>query len=581
MDDNTVGDVISGSTGAPTRAGYGFYGLVINYGPSYGTTMANLRFSYLRTALHENRWSTNTLSHAQILKCDRAILVYSSCDFTGRNVLIDQATTAVDHGSGVARGENWTLHEVTNLKREAYGINTMYLTNSLLVGVTNLPATTNSFVSASSVIFTNDQPSIFQSVGAGYHYLGANSPYRNIGTTNISATLLADLKKLTTYPPILLTNDFTVSTTLSPQAQRDTDIPDIGYHYDPLDYCWSGLNLTNSTLTLTNGVAVGIYGVKGTSLRNNGKFVSEGTPTTQNRIVRYQTVQEQPLLWGGTNMIMPVWDLASTSAQINLQFTDVSLMADTTDRRTLLGGQASYSINPFAIAHSQLRGVYVSFGDSSAAGTVVAWTNNLLERPNLTWTQQDAFNSFTLYLYDNLFHGGSVTFATANNTTAWTAKDNLFDCDSVTKTGNATVTFSNNGYRSGLISLGGSNNKTGLVPDYQIGPLGNFYYPTSGTNLFTLIDAGSRNATNAGLYHFTVRVDQTKETSSIVDIGYHYVALDGNSQPLDSDLDGFPDYLEDRNGNGTVNSGETDWQIGADLGLKVWITEPKSNSNIP
>ena len=56
------------------------------------------------------------------------------------------------------------------------------------------------------------------------------------------------------------------------------------------------------------------------------------------------------------------------------------------------------------------------------------------------------------------------------------------------------------------------------------------------------------------------------------------------SQAIDTDGDGIPDYLEDRNGNGTVDSGETDWQNSngaADLGLKVWITEPKSNSNIP
>jgi len=30
-----------------------------------------------------------------------------------------------------------------------------------------------------------------------------------------------------------------------------------------------------------------------------------------------------------------------------------------------------------------------------------------------------------------------------------------------------------------------------------------------------------------------------------------------------------------------VNTGETDWQSANDLGLKVWITEPKSNSNLP
>ena len=55
----------------------------------------------------------------------------------------------------------------------------------------------------------------------------------------------------------------------------------------------------------------------------------------------------------------------------------------------------------------------------------------------------------------------------------------------------------------------------------------------------------------------------------------------GNGLPWDSDGDGLADCLEDSNGNGAVDSGETDWQSAADFGLKVWITEPKSNSNLP
>ena len=85
----------------------------------------------------------------------------------------------------------------------------------------------------------------------------------------------------------------------------------------------------------------------------------------------------------------------------------------------------------------------------------------------------------------------------------------------------------------------------------------------------------------AGLYHYTTQTSQAKETTSVVDIGYHYVAVDANGNPIDTDVDGVPDYMEDRNGNGSVDSGETDWQSATDIGLKVWITEPKSNSNIP
>jgi hypothetical protein len=51
-----------------------------------------------------------------------------------------------------------------------------------------------------------------------------------------------------------------------------------------------------------------------------------------------------------------------------------------------------------------------------------------------------------------------------------------------------------------------------------------------------------------------------RETNSVVDIGYHYVAVDAYAMPLDADGDNIPDYLEDANGNGVLNTGERDWQ---------------------
>jgi hypothetical protein len=207
-------------------------------------------------------------------------------------------------------------------------------------------------------------------------------------------------------------------------------------------------------------------------------------------------------------------------------------------------------------------------------------------------THYGTYPGFILDQRNNLFYRGNYAYSTyGTNTLSWTVKDCLFDCDSLPHWGEPRITNSNNGYLSGLSTLqGGSNNKTNLAISYQAGAatnwygvLGTFYYPTNGgaSSLTNLFNAGSRSATNAGLYHFTTTTNQVKETNSVVDIGYHFVATDANGNPLDYDGDGVPDYFEDLNGNGTPDSGETGWQSASDTGLKVWITEPKNNSNLP
>src|SRR2546425_3362545 len=56
--------------------------------------------------------------------------------------------------------------------------------------------------------------------------------------------------------------------------------------------------------------------------------------------------------------------------------------------------------------------------------------------------------------------------------------------------------------------------------DYQTGPLGSFYYPTTGssTSLTNLFNVGSRLASAAGLYHFTVRSEE--HTSELQSLAY-------------------------------------------------------------
>lgn len=213
----------------------------------------------------------------------------------------------------------------------------------------------------------------------------------------------------------------------------------------------------------------------------------------------------------------------------------------------------------------------------------VGLTNCLWERVYLTLRHDD--DDAEAYLFNNLFYSGTVYYRYRGDNPILQAYDNLFDATTITKgAGSEVFTHDHNAYitnQNRLTPNGANDVILTNSPTYLTSHLGRYYYPDDDGLLSLLLDAGSRNADAAGLYHFTLRPDQTKETTSVVDIGYHYVATNANGQPQDYDGDGVPDYLEDRNGNGTVESGETDWQTATDLGLRVIITEPKRTSNLP
>src|SRR5690606_20326543 len=93
---------------------------------------------------------------------------------------------------------------------------------------------------------------------------------------------------------------------------------------------------------------------------------------------------------------------------------------------------------------------------------------------------------------------------------------------------------------------------------FESGEAGDFYQPSNSQ----LIDAdNSATAAAVGLHHYTVTTSQTKEGNSDLDIGFHYMALDENGSPVETDGGGVPDYLEDTNGNGVYDAGDfSDWR---------------------
>jgi hypothetical protein len=238
---------------------------------------------------------------------------------------------------------------------------------------------------------------------------------------------------------------------------------------------------------------------------------------------------------------------------------------------THIYGYLYYSDLSLTVQDCQFHG-----GSVYSTGPSLSPTNCLFER---VYTGIYPTDGGAVYKFRNsLFVGGTLDFYDFD-TNQCNFRDNLFDkttiyCSDSDAGWNAYITGSNRltPTNSGDVVLSAS-------PAYETSYLGRYYLPTNAT---ALINTGSvTNAGLVGLYHYTSTANQTKETNSIVNISFHYVATDSSALPLDSDGDGYPDCSEDRNGNGTVDSGETDWNNATDLGLRVVITRPRNGSTIP
>ena len=205
-------------------------------------------------------------------------------------------------------------------------------------------------------------------------------------------------------------------------------------------------------------------------------------------------------------------------------------MAGSASTRYILDNSGTF--NSLAFTHCQLRGGYISlFSGGNGSQQTVALTNNYCERNFFSLTQgyNNDQNPLLVLLRDNLWRGGTLQLSDYTHRTTWGVYDNLFESVSLSA-GSTTFPNSNNGYSTNTTLLPGSGggDKSIAIFDYQTGMLGNFYYPTNGTNLARLIDAGSRSASSAGLSSFTTRTDQVADSGQ-VDIGYHFFAVSTNT----------------------------------------------------
>jgi hypothetical protein len=266
-DDNTLGETYPGSTGSPGLE-ENIFDLVIN---SNSLSIHDCRFNYAYVAINQGDYpATINITNCQFENTEVAVAAYTIGLY---NVLIGVTTNSV-HAQILSDQLPQVYMEGTNLIAENVTADSGYAfvdasTSGETLALTNCLITSENVtdIDNPSIILTNGvvylpSPSapVYQVVGGGNYYLTNGSPYHACGTTNIDSGLLAYLAGRTTFPPIVYTNlAIYSSSTFSPIAQRDnTGPPDLGYHYDPLDYVFGGCDLYTN-LAFTAGTAVGWF----------------------------------------------------------------------------------------------------------------------------------------------------------------------------------------------------------------------------------------------------------------------------------------------------------------------------------
>ena len=141
--------------------------------------------------------------------------------------------------------------------------------------------------------------------------------------------VLADIATKTTYPPILYSGtNISVATTFPPQAPRDTDTPDLGYHYLPIDYAFGGIE-ADANLTFSAGTVAGWYEGSDAVGLVNVTATFNGTVTAPVYWVRCNTVQDglSDIGWIAGGMTSWATDIDHAST-VQAQFLQCLAMAD-------------------------------------------------------------------------------------------------------------------------------------------------------------------------------------------------------------------------------------------------------------
>ena len=534
-DDATVGERVT------TNILSGYYAnTALEINTTSGFEMPNLRITHAKTAVTLLSTGSVVIRHAQFVNCETGLRLQAGVTTTIRNGLFHNVLTTISTTTNaVAIGEHVTVNTATWLNPNSSL--KLILTNSILAGVANSNPYTNVNVSVVS-----NPSSVFHVVGAGANYLQAGNSNRDAGVTTIEPQLAAELKLMTTTAPVVDTNTYSTDVVMSAVVARDTNTPDRGYHYWPLDYAVNSMTVTNNALvTLTNGVAVAVFGNTGLGLRvvGSASVCAQGSPTKMVRFTRFTTVQEQPIFWGGRPPGGVVTLSTGTAGALGVRFADFSYLPNQDYPFWTDGSSLTKAGSFLARDCNFFQSNFQFWGPSTNPPSRVAFINNLFEGGEDVWWS----GTLQLEIRNNTFNRTTLNWQPA--VTNWVVQDNLFDRSDIFE---LTPVFHTHNAFYNCTGYFAVTNLTDIVLSslaYQAATngtfFGRFYLASSNP---TLVDRGSRSADQSRLSYHTTQPNQTREATSVVDIGFHYVAVTGAGVPLDLDADSIPDYQENQSG---------------------------------
>jgi len=520
-DDNRAGENLPGASGNPGNGQYARTALHLNAGVSASDyELWNLRIANAQTAVAINGGSTHTFGNVQVLNSGVGFAV-TNTTIKVQNALLVRVLTNFTGNGAVGHVEHLTSHTASWLNHNL-GTN-FFVTNSLLIAVTNTAPFAHEAVSVHS-----SSDGIFHTVGAADHYLPSGSTNRNSGVTAITPRLSAELRRKTTFPPTVFSNEiFSVESTFGPIVERELDIPDRGFHYDALDYVFGGVT-ANTNITFAPGTAVGWFELPGSSGPGYGISIPNGvtaslvgTADSPCILARYSTVQE-----GVNNTWNEKGWLAGIRGTGSMQTHNPSRIVATFLRSYLLAAGPCHFRDYNNMLRVTANHCEFYVGNQGGYNTQSAYTNTLFDRIYLV--NNTGLSAASFVLRNCTHYGGWVDFGHSEPSAPYwysSIKDCTFD-RTLFSIGNPSggnplyITNSHNAYVFGAATAvpTGGRNVTNSTHNWQVGPFGRFYLPAHSP----LIDAGSVGAGNVGLHDFTTQVPfDSPEGSTPVDIGYH------------------------------------------------------------